>query len=157
MNTVTTYRIKSRSSEETETAAAKLGEKLRGREVIVLNSDLGGGKTAYVRGLARGMGSTDHVSSPTFTISQQYFASRSGLTLYHFDFYRLADPGLIRLELSESLEDPQAVTAIEWSGVVQEVLPAERLEVSIVRTGDMARDIVYSIPSSLAYLIPEAT
>jgi tRNA threonylcarbamoyladenosine biosynthesis protein TsaE len=135
--------------------AADIGHKLRGSEVIELVSDLGGGKTAFVRGLAQGMGSHDAVRSPSFTLSNQYDAGE--LTLYHFDFYRLKDPGIMRDELVELLSDPQAVVAVEWADIVEDVLPAERLTVSIKTIGENDRqfDITYS--ESLKYLLPHNT
>ena len=90
-------------SEQTEEVGSKIGTCLLGGEVILLSSDIGGGKTALVRGIARGLGSTDHVSSPTFTISKIYKSPK--LTLYHFDFYRLQEPGIINYELVEALHD----------------------------------------------------
>lgn len=115
-------------------------------------SDLGGGKTAFVRGLARGMGSSDHVASPTFTISREYRAG--DLTLYHFDFYRLQEPGIVAAELEEFIHDPRAVVAIEWGEIVADVLPRDRLEVYIERTGEASRRITVRYPESLAYVLP---
>src|ERR1700722_299415 len=76
-----------------------LGQNLKGGEAIELSSDLGGGKTALVKGLANGAGSQDLVSSPSFTICNQYNTPK--FVIYHFDFYRLSDPGIIARELSE--------------------------------------------------------
>jgi tRNA threonylcarbamoyladenosine biosynthesis protein TsaE len=148
-----TRQIHSNSPEETEKLAEAVGKKLCGGEVIELVSDLGGGKTAFVRGLARGMGSTDHVASPTFTISREYRAD--GLTLHHFDFYRLHEPGIMSAELAEVLADPKAVVAVEWSDIVQHVLPERRLTVRLSLTGENSRRLELAYPSELAYLIPE--
>jgi len=121
----------------------------------VLVSDLGGGKTALVRGMAAGMGSSDHVASPTFTISREYHAGE--LTLYHFDFYRLQDPGVIAAELEEFLHDPKAVVAIEWGSVVEDVLPEERVEITLGRTGETSRELTAQYAKKFAYLFPEST
>lgn len=150
-----THQMRSSSLGQTEELAAGVGTKLRGGEVLVLISDLGGGKTAFVRGLARGMGSYAHVSSPTFTISREYQAAGRHLTLYHFDFYRLAEPGLIANELAEVIDDPRAVIAVEWGAIVADVLPDEKLIITIIRTGDSSRELSFAYPSSLKYLIPE--
>jgi tRNA threonylcarbamoyladenosine biosynthesis protein TsaE len=123
-----TFKTDSQSSEDTERFAHTLGSRLRGGEVIALVSDLGGGKTAFVRGLAAGLGSTDHVASPTFTISREYKAGN--LTLYHFDFYRLQEPGVVAAELEEFIDDPTAVVAIEWGAIVEEVLPENKIIVN---------------------------
>lgn len=114
-------------------------------------SDLGGGKTTFVRGLARGLGSRDPVRSPSFTISNEYRSK--DLVLHHLDFYRLREPGIMRDELAEILIDPRAVVAIEWGSIIEDVLPKQRVEVSIKATGDNEREIVFKYPASLTYLM----
>lgn len=146
-----TWRKQSNSQEETEEIARGIGSRMRGGEVIELVSDLGGGKTAFVRGLAKGLGSYDHVASPTFTISREYRAG--DLTMYHFDFYRLSEPGIMSTELAEFIGDDKAIVAVEWSDIVQHVLPPKRLTVKLTFSGDMKRNIEISYPASLAYLI----
>lgn len=146
-----TWRAASHNLAETEALAAKLGARLHGGEVLELVSDLGGGKTAFVRGLARGMGSTDHVASPTFTISREYRADK--LTLHHFDFYRLHEPGIMSTELAELVSDPHAVVAVEWSDIVQHVLPERRVTITIQATGEDERELAFAYPPELAYLI----
>jgi tRNA threonylcarbamoyladenosine biosynthesis protein TsaE len=133
--------------------AHALGQKLRGGEVIELVSDLGGGKTTFVRGLAAGMGSTDRVSSPSFTLTNQYQAG--DLTLQHFDFYRLSEPGIMRDELAEVLADPKMVTVVEWAGIVDEVLPAERLTIAITATTETGRELRFTYPNNLSYLVEQ--
>ena len=135
--------------------AAAIGSRLKGGEVIELNSDVGGGKTTFVRGLAKGMGSSDKVASPSFTISKEYKAD--ALTLYHFDFYRLDDPGIMTQELAELVGDPHVVIVVEWGGIVEEVLPIERLIIRINNQDDEARELAFSYPESLQYLIPRET
>ncbi|HSW79589.1 MAG TPA: tRNA (adenosine(37)-N6)-threonylcarbamoyltransferase complex ATPase subunit type 1 TsaE [Candidatus Saccharimonadales bacterium] len=146
-----TWRTTSNFQEDTETLAETIGSRLKGGEVIELVSDLGGGKTAFVRGLAHGMGSTDDVGSPTFTISRVYQAGT--LTLYHFDFYRLHEPGIMIDEIKEVAGKSDTVVAVEWSDIVQHVLPEKRLTVNFTITGDTSRDLVFSYPDKLAYLI----
>ena len=75
-----------RSAEETKKLAATIGSVVRGGEILAFHSDLGGGKTTFVKGLAQGMGVKDIVQSPTFTLSQLHKADR-GLELHHYDFY----------------------------------------------------------------------
>jgi tRNA threonylcarbamoyladenosine biosynthesis protein TsaE len=153
MSTVQIWQTASSSLEETGKLAVGLGSKLHGGEVIELVSDLGGGKTTFVKGLALGMGSSDQVTSPTFTLNNVYKAGK--LTLYHFDFYRLLEPGIMTEELAEILEDPQAVTVVEWAGIVEDVLPAGRLTIRIAATGETARSFSFEYSESLAYLIPD--
>lgn len=133
----------------------RIGHKLRGGEVIELQGDLGAGKTAFIRGLAKGMGSDDTVRSPSFTISNQYEADK--LTLHHFDFYRLEKPGILERELAEILQDEHAVVAIEWGGIADTVLPAHRLTVKITPTGETGRRFNFSCPNQLNYLAPTNT
>lgn len=147
------WRITTNSPAETEVLAEHVGRALRGGESIELISDLGGGKTAFARGLARGIGSQDHVASPTFTVSREYTSKH--LTMYHFDFYRLQEPGVMLAELAELLVDPKGVVVIEWSDIVQHILPEQRLTVELTVTGETSRDIVITYPNVLQYLIPK--
>jgi tRNA threonylcarbamoyladenosine biosynthesis protein TsaE len=151
MNTGMTWQTKSESSEQTEKLAARLGKALKGGEVIELVSDLGGGKTTFVRGLAHGTGSKDKVGSPTFTISKVYNAPK--FDIHHFDFYRLPDPGLVGNELAEVLGDEHIVTVIEWADVVSHVLPSDRLHIDIKQTPDGARELTFRASPPLAYLL----
>lgn len=144
----------------------KLGQALRGGEVVELVSDLGGGKTTFVRGLVRGTGSVDHVASPTFTISRIYEAparQTAGmidpthppmpLEIHHFDFYRLHEPGIIADELAEVVHDSSSVAVVEWADVVQHVLPGKRLTVVIEQLPVGTRRLTFRCPESLSYLI----
>jgi len=145
--------IHTHSPEATEKIGEYIGARVRGGEVIELVSDLGGGKTTFVRGLARGMGSADRVSSPTFTLSREYAAGQR--TLYHFDLYRLDEAGLMADEVAELVGAPHAVTVIEWGDVVRHVLPPYALRISIQALGDTERRLEFIYPSKLSYLIPK--
>jgi tRNA threonylcarbamoyladenosine biosynthesis protein TsaE len=145
-----TYTMTVHSVAETEKIAAEFGHMFRGGEVIELVSDVGGGKTTFVRGLASGMGSSDRVASPTFTISREYKAG--DLTMYHFDFYRLQDPGIIANELAEVIGDPHAVIVIEWAEIVANVLPTIKLRIQIESIGETERRYTYTYPTELGYL-----
>lgn len=140
-------------SEETEAIAAKIGHKLKGGEVIELSSDLGGGKTTFTRGIAHGAGSEDAVASPTFTISRQYETPE--VRIYHFDFYRLQEAGLIAHELQDALADPKGVVVVEWSDVVGHVLPENRLQICIKSTGEESRELEIDCSERLAYLVED--
>lgn len=145
-----TWQIHSTSSDETEALGASIGANLRGGEVIELASDLGGGKTTLTRGIVRGAGSEDRVASPTFTISKEYHAPR--FKIIHFDFYRLAEAGIVADELAEFLGDPEYVVIVEWGEVVQNVLPLSRFTVSIAHTENDERDITCTYPKEMNYL-----
>lgn len=132
-----------------------IGSKLKGGEVIELISDLGGGKTTLVKGLAKGMGSQDTARSPSFTLDNQYVSD--DLVIHHFDFYRLFEPGVMRDELAEVLQDPKAVAVIEWGHIIQDVLPDDRLTIEIKATGNDDRQLTFSYPKNLGYLVPTNT
>lgn len=152
MNTEQTWQTEASSLNDTLKLAARVGRKLKGGEVIELVSDLGGGKTTFVKGLAAGLGSDDQVHSPSFTLTNQY---KSGaLSLYHYDFYRLKEPGIMTNELEEAMNDPKVVIAIEWAELVEDVLPASRLTIKIRVQNETSRQFAFSYPESLTYLIP---
>ena len=121
----------SNSVAETEELGAQLAARLRPGDVVAYTGDLGAGKTAFTRGIARGLGIPERVTSPTFTIVNEYEGGR--LPLFHFDLYRLGDPE----ELFDSgWEDYLArggVCAVEWSENVAGALEDEPIRVDIRR------------------------
>lgn len=139
------------SPSETEDLARSIAKNLTGGEVIELVSDLGGGKTTFTRGLVRGLGSDDHVSSPTFTISNEYTGGR--LRACHFDMYRLSDPGIIANELAEIVSDQNTVTVVEWADSVVHVLPAHKITVQISFVSDEQRKITIEHAKSMSYIV----
>ena len=105
--------VETASESETEAAGESLGRSLDAGSVVLLYGDLGAGKTAFVRGMARGVGALpDEVSSPTFTLVQEY--AGSSLTLYHVDLYRLGPAEVDDLGLDDLVEGG-GVVAIEWA------------------------------------------
>jgi tRNA threonylcarbamoyladenosine biosynthesis protein TsaE len=145
------FTFKSENLNGTQSLAEAIGRVLRGREVIELISDIGGGKTTFVKGLARGLDVHDTVQSPTFTISRIYNA-RDDLELHHFDFYRLNEAGIVADELAESLHQPNVIVAVEWGEIVHDVLPAERITIHLTSLGDTERKITITTPDGLEYL-----
>ncbi len=143
------------SAADTEQLAERIGQRLKGGEVNELVSDLGGGKTTFVRGLARGFGSSDKVASPTYTISKVY--KKGDHELHHFDFYRLQEAGLISHELAEVIGDPACTVVVEWGDVVHDVLPPNRLKVSIGRIGEEERKICFEYPQELLTVVGDIT
>lgn len=131
---------------ETQTLAEAIGKVVRGGEILELVSDVGGGKTTFTKGLARGMEIDEVVQSPTFTISRLYKA-RDGLELHHFDFYRLSEAGLVAAELAESLAQTNAVVVVEWGEIVHDVFPAERITVRISSPSEEQRQLNFTIPA----------
>ncbi len=110
---------------------ARIGILLRGGEVIELVGDVGAGKTTLVKGIARGLEVAEDIQSPTFTISRTYKA-RDGLRLSHYDFYRLSDPGILKMELSEMMGSSSDIVIIEWAETVKSTLPSDRLSIEII-------------------------
>jgi tRNA threonylcarbamoyladenosine biosynthesis protein TsaE len=120
--------IHTTSAEETRAVAAALGSQLVAGDLVLLVGDLGAGKTAFAQGLARGLGVEEPVTSPTFTIVQEY-AGR--LPLAHVDVYRLDRvQDLYDLGFDE-LVDGEGVTVVEWGDLVEQVVPAEHVVVRI--------------------------
>lgn len=129
-----------------------IGQQVEGGEVFELKSDLGGGKTSFIKGLAKGMGVKEVVQSPTFTISFVHQA-KDNLELHHFDFYRLQDPGILSLELAETLNRPNVVVAIEWGEVVQKILPKNTTTITIKVLSDNARQIIVDVDDTNSHII----
>lgn len=103
----------SHSVEDTYRLAKTIADKLKGGEVILLNGNLGAGKTTFTKGLAKALGIDEVVTSPTFTFMKEYSGR---LNLYHFDMYRAEDEDeLYELGLSEYLYDSSGVCVIEWN------------------------------------------
>jgi tRNA threonylcarbamoyladenosine biosynthesis protein TsaE len=143
MNSAMTYETTTTNSEDTQRVASRLSRCLSGGELIELVSDLGGGKTTFVQGLAAGLGYAGAVTSPTFTLSNIYQLP-SGLELHHYDLYRLSEGGVLEDELLEDLKDSKIITIIEWPGLADDQLPADRLAISIEVIGDTDRRLVFS-------------
>lgn len=131
-----TYTIHVHSPEETETVARRLADSLKPKDIITLEGDLGAGKTTFTKGLAKGLGISRTVNSPTFTILKQY---EGRLDLNHFDVYRLegSEEDIGFDELFES----DAVSVIEWAQYIEPYLPDAHLEIRIERIGDEERII----------------
>ena len=121
----------SSSVKETEDVGAGLAQRLAPGAVVAFTGDLGAGKTAFVRGMARGLGVADRVTSPTFTIVNEYEGGR--LPLFHFDLYRLGDPEELFDIGWEDYLARGGVCAVEWSENVADALEDEPIRVDIRR------------------------
>ena len=137
----------SHSERETEDLGARLGAALRPGTVIAYTGDLGAGKTAFTRGLARGLGVTDRVTSPTYTIVNEYLSGR--LPLFHFDMYRLeSSDDLFDIGWEDYLERG-GVCAVEWSENVDDAMVGA-VRVNIEKTGENTRRITVEGVEKLA-------
>ena len=126
------------SPEETEALGEALGKVLTPGTVLAYEGDLGAGKTAFTRGIARGLGINDPVTSPTYTIVNEYLGGR--LPLFHFDMYRLRSADDLWDIGWEDYLDRNGVCAVEWSETVNEAL-TDPIRVRIEKTGDDTRKI----------------
>ena len=108
--------------------------------VVELIGDVGAGKTTFTRGLAKGLGLSTQISSPSFTISKSYPLGNHR-QLVHYDFYRLSDPGIMASELAESIKDPHNIIVIEWGDSVSDLLHQHHTTITISYTEDDAREI----------------
>lgn len=140
------------STIETECIGQKIGAKLKGGEVVELISDLGGGKTTITKGIVEGTGSKDMVASPSFTIS--YLYSCKNFNIHHFDFYRLVDPGVVKLSIAEAVEMGSDIIIVEWGDIVSDALPLNRVTIKLTSLEDDPdkRQIEINIPDELSYL-----
>ena len=133
------------TEQETSDAGDSLGRTLRAGNVVLLYGDLGAGKTAFVRGLAGAIGANpDEVSSPTFTIVQEYAGPIA--TLYHVDLYRLEPAEIDDLGL-EDLVSGEGIIAIEWAERWRG-RPSDAIEVTLTDIGDERRRIEVSMPNA---------
>ena len=121
----------SNSAQETEALGERLAARLRPGDVIAYTGDLGAGKTAFTRGLARGLGVTERVTSPTFTIVNEYEGGR--LPLFHFDLYRMDSPEELFDIGWEDYLARGGVCAVEWSENIADALEEDAIRVDIRR------------------------
>jgi len=135
--------IRSVSPAETETAGEQLAAQLHPGDIVALYGDLGAGKTAFVRGLARGLGLSDDVCSPTFALVHDY-----GGRLAHFDMYRISGwEDLLTTGFFDYL-DAGYILAVEWSENIDEVLPPQTLRIRLTAIDETTREISWEVPVS---------
>ena len=115
--------------EETRELGRQMGTAAGPGDVLTLSGDLGVGKTVFTKGFALGIGVTEAVSSPTFTIVQEYHSGR--LPLYHFDVYRIGDPEEMDEVGFDDYVYGDGVSLIEWAELIEEILPEKRTRILI--------------------------
>lgn len=153
MNTAKIWQTVSTRSEDTYAVGEKLGRACRGGEIFLLFSDLGGGKTTFTKGLAKGLGCGAVVTSPTFTVSRIY-PCRENLSLHHYDFYRLDEGGMVARELDEVIQEPSAVVVVEWGDIISDIIPAEHIEIVFERmvNSEETRNLKSTYPPRFNYI-----
>jgi len=132
---MTEYR--SNSPAETEKIAKDFAKKLKPGDVVTLDGDLGAGKTAFTQGLAKGLGVSDYVNSPTFTIVNCY---NGDIPVYHFDVYRIEDSDEMYEVGFDEYVGGDGVAVIEWSEKISDILPLPRYEIVILKDSSIHDD-----------------
>lgn len=126
------------SVDKTINLGKKIGHLAHSGDIICLNGDLGSGKTHLTKGIAMGLGISDNITSPTFTIVNEY---EGRIKLYHFDVYRVNDPD----EISEMGFDEyifgDGVSVIEWSNYIKEIIPEECMSINIIKIPEINESI----------------
>lgn len=143
----------SHSVAQTRTLGLHLGELLQGGELILLEGQLGTGKTTFTQGLARGLAITENVNSPTFTLLKEYAGqprstgsqalARSGPALYHFDLYRLEDPGEIFDLGFDDYFSGTGVCMVEWADRADLFWPADHLRICLKTLNETERSLLF--------------
>lgn len=136
------YKFISNNPKDTEKLGYKLGKSLKSGDILCLLGDLGAGKTALTKAIAKGLGIDDYVTSPTFTIINEY---NGRLPLYHFDVYRLTSiEELYDLGYEEYFYS-NGITIIEWADKIEEILPEDTINIHINRTlNQNEREIIFT-------------
>jgi tRNA threonylcarbamoyladenosine biosynthesis protein TsaE len=126
------------SVDETTQLGIKLGRLLKTGDIVCLTGDLGTGKTHITKGIAKGLGITDNITSPTFTIVNEYEGTK--LKLNHFDVYRVSDPDEIYAIGFDDYIFSDAVSIIEWANYIEEILPEDLLHIKIEKDLSKSED-----------------
>jgi len=123
--------FKTLTKRETAELGRKLGGILKPGDIVCLNGDLGAGKTAFTKGIAEALGVEGYITSPTFTIVNEYHGFKP---LYHFDVYRIADPEEMYEIGFEEYLNGDGIVVIEWSDLISEIIPPRHVRVEIRKT-----------------------
>ena len=125
------------SQEETEKLGYEIGAKAEAEQIYCLSGDLGVEKTLFTRGFARGLGIDEHITSPTFTLINEYYGR---LPLYHFDVYRVADPEEMDYIGSDEYFFGNGVCLIEWAELIKDIIPKNAVWIKIEKNLDKGLD-----------------
>lgn len=132
--------ITTKSTEETQAFAESFATKLHGGDVVLLYGKLGAGKTTFTQGLAKGLGITQRIISPTFIIVRSYTVPEGNF--YHVDLYRLeSEKDIENVGLIEKMQEKESIVAIEWPEKLGTLLPKKRYEIHVQVKGENEREI----------------
>jgi tRNA threonylcarbamoyladenosine biosynthesis protein TsaE len=143
-------KIITNSFEETQQMGFDFAKNLKGGEVLALYGDLGSGKTTFMQGLAKGLGITRNIISPTFIIMRTYeirleIEDLRLKNLYHLDLYRIGnEEEAVDSGLKELMGDTENIVAIEWPDKIENILPEDRIDIMFAYLGDDKREIRFS-------------
>ena len=126
------------SPEQTEKIAQDIAKTLKSGDIVTLDGDLGAGKTAFVRGLAEGLGITDRVVSPTFTIVNEY--RHGNIPLFHFDVYRINSSDELYDIGWEDYINSNGIIVVEWAVNVMDIITGEHIEINIKKNLNISED-----------------
>ena len=127
----------SNSYEDTQNITLEIADKLNGGEFIAMYGDLGAGKTAFVQGLAKALGIENHITSPTFTIVNEY---EGRLPLYHFDVYRISDPDEMYEIGYDEYTNGDGVCVVEWAELIEDLFPPLFYKITILKDEEKGYD-----------------
>ena len=128
------------SENELSGAAEQLLAAFPSDRVFCFYGEMGVGKTTFIKRICSRLGAVDTTSSPTFAIVNEYLTNRNE-SIYHFDFYRIADPGLMSEDLAEAVEADSSVTVVEWGQSIQAILPESRAKITITYIDENTREL----------------
>jgi len=131
------------SFEETQNLAANLAPKLKGGDILALSGDLGGGKTTFVQGLAKGLGIKEKVQSPTFVLMKIYQVPKKKFSLCHIDLYRLKNKKDIEsVGFQDYLRNNDYICVIEWAEKIKKILPSKAKWIKFEYVDEKTRKII---------------
>lgn len=129
------------SSKETQKLGERFAGELKGGDFIAFYGELGSGKTTFIQGLAKGLGITRRIISPTFIIMRTY--DLRSKTFYHVDLYRTESKhNLLGIGLDQVIEDKSGIVALEWAEKMRDMLPKQRVDINFEYLGDNKRKII---------------
>ncbi len=151
------YSFKTGSPEETFRLGRIIGKNLKGGTIVCLLGELGAGKTVLAKGLGQGLGVKEEITSPTFTLIQEYCLEENNLTFVHMDIYRLQYPEEAEvIGVTDYFRD-DCICLIEWPEIIYALLPEDRIEIRIEGSGDLPRTIQIRSPQILEPIVRTST